>query len=244
MHKAEIQAKAFSSVTACYNLQVQNMYLAQSEKAKLIYWQGKAQHLKLLSTLILSYFSTLILHWNLASHSSPKEKICWYLKVEQKHFKTYWQLLLQDYSMNTGVVHSFVWQRQGKSSSCPGRLSQYNAAFTIKSYSTCSAAFRLSYKWHSTVEANLPQNTTNTYVKNIVSHFLILTDTLELALTLATKSFSFSAACLWSLWKFVSAVVNSPTRRSFCIFLWRCRRKSFTKSNELRFFKALLLPVC
>jgi len=94
-------------------------------------------------------------------------------------------------------------------------------------------------------EANLTLNTTQHPCKqNIMAHFQILTDTLELALTLATKSFSFSAACLWSLWKFVSAVVNSPTRRSFCIFLWRYRRKSFTKSNELRLFKALPFPGC
>lgn len=150
---------------------------------------------------------------------------------------------LQDYSMNTGAVHPFVWQRQGKSNSSSGRLLQLNAAFTIKSCNPCSAPFRVSCELSSTVEANLTLNTTNTNVKNILAHFLILTDTLELALTLATKSFSFSAACLWSLWKFVSAVVNSPTRRSFCIFLWRYRRKSFTKSNELRLSKALLFPV-
>lgn len=72
--------------------------------------------------------------------------------------------------------------------------------------------------------------------QSIIAHFPVLTDILELALTLATKSFSFSAACLCSLWKFVSAVVNSPTSRSFCIFFWRYGR-SFTKSNEIRLFK-------
>lgn len=55
--------------------------------------------------------------------------------------------------------------------------------------------------------------------------FQILTDTLELALTRATNSFSLSAACLWTFWKFVSDVVNSATKRSFCIFLWRCRKE-------------------
>lgn len=49
----------------------------------------------------------------------------------------------------------------------------------------------------------------------------LLTDTLELALTLATNSLSLLAACRCVFWKLLRAAENSFNRRSFCNFLCR-----------------------
>ena len=66
---------------------------------------------------------------------------------------------------------------------------------------------------------------------------LQLTDILELARTLATNSFSFSAACLCVRWKAASASEKSLTRRSFRSFLWRC-------TQTLKFRQWLSVPTC
>lgn len=49
----------------------------------------------------------------------------------------------------------------------------------------------------------------------------LLTDSLELALTLATNSFSLLAASRCDFWKLFRAAEKSFSRRSLCIFLWR-----------------------
>lgn len=53
-----------------------------------------------------------------------------------------------------------------------------------------------------------------------------LTDTLELARTLATNSLSLLAACRWICWKLFRAAEKSFNSRSFCIFLclWKENR--------------------
>lgn len=52
-------------------------------------------------------------------------------------------------------------------------------------------------------------------------HSWLLTDTLELALTLATNSLSLLAASRWICWKLFRAAEKSFNRRSLCIFLCR-----------------------
>lgn len=47
----------------------------------------------------------------------------------------------------------------------------------------------------------------------------LLTDTRELALTLATNSLSLLAACRWIFWKLFRAAEKSFNKRSRCIFL-------------------------
>lgn len=62
-----------------------------------------------------------------------------------------------------------------------------------------------------------------------------LTDTLELALTLATNSLSLSAACRWVFWKLFRAAEKSFNRRSFCIFL--CRYETHREKREATVLK-------